>query len=147
MGTRWQHQTSWGGHRLSGMVRILDRRVGKALVLLEAIGRYHDSEEAFALLRSCTGARTSGLVSMSTTLTEASDAGALTLSRISFLGILPNASIYGSSRTPSQKSLVGQDRGKSLSSSPRSLLSGAPPPGTLLPQSCSRSWGVALCPS
>ena len=32
-----------------------DRRVCKARTLLEAIGRYHDSQGAFALLRSCTG--------------------------------------------------------------------------------------------
>ena len=30
-------------------------RVTKARILLEAIGRYHDSQGAFALLRSCTG--------------------------------------------------------------------------------------------
>ena len=86
----------------------------------------------------------SGLVLTSPTLTAVS--GAVTLGRISFQTSFPMpASRIFQHAIPEM--LVGQDRGKSLLSSPRSLFSGAPPLGTLLPQSYSRSWLVALRPS
>ena len=85
----------------------------------------------------------SGLVSMSTTSTEAS--GALTLNRISFLvSFLVPESTDLPARRPEEP--FGQNRGKSLPPSARSLFSGTPPRGHIcfFPIPGAGAWLLAL---